>query len=93
MGLNSEEAQPRTEPHLHSGVIEALYKSQSWYEAYMAALFEADRGQIVESIRRAELLIVNRERELFSEPCDPIEQRALNNARHALRALRGCLKL
>jgi len=93
MGLNTEGAQSGNEPHIHAGAIEALYKSQSWYEAYMAALFEADRRQIGESIRRAEFLILNRERELLSGPSDRIEQRALNNALHALRALRGCLKL
>ena len=73
--------------------LEAVYKSRPWYEAYMAALFESDRGQIGESIRRAELLIVTRERELFTCVPDPKEQHALNNALHALRALHGCLKL
>jgi hypothetical protein len=91
MELNLEGAQSGS--HLSSGVIHAAYKSQPWYEAYMAALFESDRERIVESIRRAELLIVHRERELFAGPMDPKEQRALNNARHALRALHGCLRL
>lgn len=93
MGLNTESDQSRTVPFVRVGAIEALYKGQSWYEAYMAALFEADRSQIGESIRRAEFLILNRERELFRGPSDPIEERALNNALHALRALHGCLKL
>jgi hypothetical protein len=93
MGLNTEGAQSRTEAHIHTGAIEALYKRQSWYGAYMAALFEADRTRIGESIRRAEFLILSRERELFSRPSDPMEERALNNALHALRALHGCLKL
>lgn len=75
-----------------SGVMEAVYKNQPWYEAYMAALFESDRGQIGESIRRAEVLIVNRARELFACAFDPKEQRALDNALHALRALQGCLR-
>ncbi|MGB8062119.1 MAG: hypothetical protein WCF26_09510 [Candidatus Sulfotelmatobacter sp.] len=92
MGLNIEGAESRTDLHIHTGAIEAPYKSQGWYEAYMAALFESDRAQIGESIRRAEFLILNRERELLSGPSDRVERRALNNARHALRALRGCLK-
>ena len=59
----------------------------------MAALFQADVGQIGECIRRAEVLIVNREIELFSRPCDRAEQHALKNALQALRALQGCLRL
>lgn len=92
MGLNTEDARSSSGAQI-SGVMEALYKSQPWYEAYMAALFESDRKQISESIRHAELLILNRERELFTCALDPKEQRALNNALHALRALHGCLKL
>lgn len=79
--------------HLSSAIVEVAYKSQPWYEAYMAALFESDREQIGETIRRAELMIVHRERELFAGALDAKEQRALNNALHALRALHGCLKL
>ena len=93
MGLNTESARLRNESHLNTGGTEGDYKSRPWYEAYMAALFESDRRQIGESIRRAELLIVSRERELFICVPDPKEQRALNNALHALRALHGCLKL
>ena len=91
MGLNTESEPSR--PPIASGAMEALYKSQPWYEAYMAALFESDREQIRESIRLAELLIFNRERELFPCALDPKEKNALNSARHALRALHGCLKL
>lgn len=93
MGLNMEGAHFRPESQIRNRVMEADYKNQPWYEAYMAALFESDRGQIGESIRRAELLILNRERELFTCALDPKEQHALNNALHALRALQGCLKL
>lgn len=92
MELNTEGGL-RGGSHLSSGIVEAAYKSHPWYEAYMAALFESDREQIGETIRRAELMIVHRERELFSDAIDPKEQRALNNALHALRALHGCLKL
>jgi hypothetical protein len=59
----------------------------------MAALFEADRSRIGERIRNAEQLIVARERELFSKPVEFAELRALNNALHALHALRACLGL
>ena len=93
MGLNAEREPLRPEAYIRSGVVESGYKSQPWYEAYMAALFESDREQIRESIRRAEVLILNRERELFTCVLDPKEQHALNNALHALRALHGCLKL
>lgn len=58
----------------------------------MAALFEVDRGQIEERIRTAEQLILSRERELLAARAELPEQRALNNALHALRALRACLK-
>lgn len=93
MGLNAESEPLRPEAYIRSGVVEAGYKSQPWYEAYMAALFESDRVQIRESIRRAELLILNRERERFTGVVEAKEQRALTAALHALRALHGCLKL
>lgn len=66
------------------------YRSQPWYAAYMDALFETDRMRIGERIKRAERLIVLRERELFSSRAGIPEQRALGNALHALRALRNC---
>jgi len=72
---------------------EIPYRRQPWYAAYMAALFEADRKQIRQRINCAEQLMVARERELLSQPSDFSEQRALNNALHALRALWSCLNL
>jgi len=69
-----------------------LYRLQPWYEAYMAALFEADRRQMAERIRTAEQLILSRERELLAARAELPEQNALNNALHALRALQACLK-
>ena len=93
MELNSEGGPSRPGSPVSRGVVETAYKNRPWYEAYMAALFESDRRQISDSIRRAELMIVHRERELFSDDFDAQEQRALNNALHALRALHGCLKL
>ena len=70
----------------------ALYRSQPWYDAYMAALFESDRVQIEQKIRSAEQLILFRERELLGERDDLSEHRALNNALHALHALHMCMK-
>ncbi|HLZ39632.1 MAG TPA: hypothetical protein VKQ11_01640 [Candidatus Sulfotelmatobacter sp.] len=69
-----------------------LYRSQPWYEAYMAALFEADPRQLEARIRSAEQLILFRERELVAAHADLSEQRALNNALHALHALHVCKK-
>lgn len=71
------------------------HRSQPWYVAYRAALFERDRSRIGERIVRAERLIIYRERELYSLqnsfPENSFgEQRALDNALHALRALRSC---
>jgi hypothetical protein len=66
------------------------YRSQAWYLAYMDALFETDRSHIGDRIKRAEQLIVFRERELLSEKTALPEHRALSNALHALRALRSC---
>lgn len=67
------------------------HRSQPWYLAYRDALFESDRNRVRERIRRAERLIITRERELFSLENSFGEQRALDNALHALRALRTCL--
>jgi hypothetical protein len=67
------------------------FRFQPWHKAYMAALFEADPSRISERINYAEQLLVSRERELFVEASDPVEQRAVVGALHALRALRVCL--
>jgi hypothetical protein len=91
MGLSEPQIRPGS--NLHGGISFAPqpYRQQSWYEAYMAALFEADRKQISERIKSAEQLILKREQEiaLYSS----VEHQALNNALHALRALSGCLRL
>jgi hypothetical protein len=78
---------PLSQPASSSG---NAYRSQAWYRAYMDALFETDRTRMAERIRRAEHLIVFRERELLASPASHPEQRALGNALHALRALRTC---
>jgi hypothetical protein len=70
--------------------VPATYRAQPWYRAYMDALFETDRKHVGERIKRAERLIVYRERELLGEKPGSEEQRALSNALHALRALRSC---
>jgi len=69
------------------------YRTQPWHLEYMAALFEPDRNLMAERIRRAELTILAREHQLYIDRSDPEEQRALNNALHALGALRACMGL
>lgn len=59
----------------------------------MDALFETDRTRIGERIKRAERMIVLRERELITHQLGSPEQRALANALHALRALRSCFRV
>ena len=88
MGLDAfhSHSQPKTE------LAGSLYRSQPLYEAYMAALFEADRGRMAERIRAAEQLILSRERELLAARAELSEQHVLNNALHALRALQACLR-
>lgn len=89
MGLDAtfhSESQPQ-----QNASQSALWRSQPWYQAYMAALFESDRGQIEDRIRTAKQLILARERELLAARAELPEQRALNNALHALHALHACL--
>jgi hypothetical protein len=69
------------------------HKTQLWYSEYMGTLFESDRKLIGTRIQHAKLLILKRERELFADGTSSAEQRALNNALHALEALRVCLGL
>ena len=71
---------------------EIPHRCQPWYAAYMAALFEPDRKQIRERINCAEQLILARKREL-GYGNDFTEQRALDNAVHALHALASCLNV
>jgi hypothetical protein len=69
------------------------YRLQPWHAGYMAALFENDRSALLIRITHAEQLILIRERELLSQKGELVrsEQNALNNALHALRALRTCV--
>lgn len=71
---------------------EMNHRSRLWYQAYMTALFEADRDQLPEKIRYAESLIVAREREVFALEGTSLERTVLNKAFRALHALRLCLK-
>ncbi len=93
MGLNS--VTPRCDSDLkgHQSTRETAYRTQPWYEAYMAALFESNRMEIVERIKRAELLMVHRERVLLDHREEVAERSALNMAFDALRALEYCLKM
>ena len=65
-----------------------------WRDLYTAALFETDKSRLPARIADAEKAIVNRARELFSAGADTIEEdRALDDALYALRALQNCLEL
>lgn len=91
MGLNVMGVQSDVRPE-HTCASGPLHRLQPWYEAYMAALFESDRTRIADRIRQAESLILSRARELRNGQPDIAEQRALDNALHALRALTICMK-
>lgn len=67
------------------------YRSQPWYDAYMAALFEPDNHQTIEKLRSAERLMINREREIHNDTAAVAERGAIDKAFDALRALRLCL--
>lgn len=92
MGLNPTGLQFNVSEH-KTPAPSVHFRTQPWHMAYMAALFESDRGKIADRIREAEQLILKRERELFSGSAEPTEQRHLNNALHAMHALRACLDL
>jgi hypothetical protein len=92
MGLNNAGARVPTFQR-NAGQPEIPYRQQPWYAAYMAALFEADHAQMSERIRRAEQLILARERELLMRQSEIAEEQALRSAMHALQALASCLDL
>jgi len=92
MGMNQINTPLSSSPHTGM-VVDFPYRRQPWYAAYMDALFEPERSQIPPKIRHAVKSILARERELLAEPAEFAERRALNNARHALRALSSCLQL
>jgi hypothetical protein len=83
---------PSIEDASHGG--ELNHRSQTWYLAYMEALFESDRKEIVMKIQSAERLVALRERELFQQRGPSVSERgALARAAHALRALQSCQRL
>jgi len=91
MGLNG------TGFHSHGSPEDARvpgppHRLQPWYKAYLAALFEPDRKIIAERVRKAKNLIVDRSRALRYIRPQVAEQRALENALNALRALASCMK-
>ena len=65
----------------------------SWREKYLEAIWETDRLRLALRIRVAEQFILSRERELFADSRSSSEKSALNNALHALHALRSCFGL
>jgi hypothetical protein len=64
-----------------------------WRSLYLTALFETDKTRLPGRIYRAQRALVRRERELFAVVSDTAEKTAVNNALHALHALRRCLGL
>jgi hypothetical protein len=64
-----------------------------WRDLYIAALFEADRTQLLTRISAAEKALVLREHELFATTDSSPEKQSVNNALNALRALRYCHRL
>ena len=63
----------------------------SWRGLYLQALFETDRKKAPSLIAEAERALVYRERELFENPQGTPEREAVNNALHALHALKNCI--
>jgi hypothetical protein len=65
----------------------------NWRRFYQAAILELDSSNLPRLIAEAEQVIIQRARELFSEPGDHVEEKeALDDAIYCLRALRGTLK-
>ena len=74
------------------GIPEVSHRSQPWYEAYMAALFESDNERMAERISHARNLLIARERAIVGQPVLPAERVALSRAFHALGALQFSLE-
>jgi hypothetical protein len=69
------------------------HQLSKWRKLYLAALFETDRSRLPIRISHAERALIERERELFTAESGPEEKTAVNNALHALQALRMCIEL
>ncbi len=73
---------------MNTGIAKSLAVS-AWVEHYKAALLEPDHSKMSERIAEADKALVQRARELFQNPGDHIEEElAMDDAMHALRALR-----
>ena len=68
-------------------------EAPEWRALYLAALFETDKNRLPVRIHHAERALVQRERELYAASTGAAEKTAVNNALHALHALRMCLEL
>lgn len=69
-----------------------LSSSPTWHALYRAALFEDDPHKIADRILRAERMLIQRARELFTKSNDKIEERqAVEHALYTLSALRDSL--
>jgi hypothetical protein len=92
--MNSIEVRSRDPRNLTAAVCvsDVAHRSQPWYQAYMAALFESEKKSISERICHAEKLMIARERAIFGQAVTETERSALDRAFHALRALEFCLK-
>ena len=64
-----------------------------WRDLYLQALFETDKTKTTSLIAKAERALLTREHELFTTPHDRGEREAVNNALHALHALKSCMSI
>jgi hypothetical protein len=69
--------------------LSAPKSENSWRDLYLAALFEIDRDRLRERIAEAENALALRARELFHNGDNVREQRSIDAAMLALRALRN----
>jgi hypothetical protein len=76
-----------------AAVSSEFLDGRSWRELYQAAILELDTGKLPHRIAEAEGVIVQRARQLFQQKGDNFEeQQALDDAIHALHALRSILR-
>ena len=68
-------------------------QEHSWREFYEAAILEFDYAQLPHRIAEAEQAIAQRAKQMFWEAGDQMkEKRSLDDATHALEALKGVLR-
>jgi len=69
-----------------------LPSAPTWHALYRAALFENDPHKILDRIHRAEMVLIQRARELFTSSKNKFEERqAVEHALYTLSALRDSL--